>query len=81
MPTDLRLVETPIYLQASEKDHVAPLESVFKATKHPSGLGRGWDVRLPDLPFLVRHPICDRFLRALHMIALGSRPSNYPCIP
>ena len=31
---DLRLVETPIYVQASKEDHIAPMETVFKAPKH-----------------------------------------------
>ena len=36
------------------------MESVFKASKHLSGLGRQRDVGLPDLPSLVRHPMCGR---------------------
>ena len=39
---------------------------VGRAAKRLSGLGRGWDVRLPDLSTLVRRWICQRFLRAHH---------------
>lgn len=36
-PIDLRLVETPVYIQAGREDHIAPAESVWKATRHFSG--------------------------------------------
>ncbi|NQV21775.1 MAG: class I poly(R)-hydroxyalkanoic acid synthase [Rhodospirillales bacterium] len=32
VPIDLGKIETPIYLQASKEDHIAPCPSVFKAT-------------------------------------------------
>jgi len=34
---DLRKVHTPLYLQAGREDHIAPAESVWKATSHFSG--------------------------------------------
>ena len=34
---DLRKIKTPVYLQASQHDHIAPYPSVFKATQHFSG--------------------------------------------
>jgi len=37
IPIDLRKVTTPIYLQTSKEDHIAPYNSVFKARKLFSG--------------------------------------------
>ena len=34
---DLRLIETPAYIQAGREDHIAPAESVWRATHHFSG--------------------------------------------
>jgi len=34
---DLRLVETPAYIQAGREDHIAPPESVWRMTEHLSG--------------------------------------------
>ncbi len=36
-PIDLRLVQTPAYVQAGREDHIAPPESVFRLTGHLSG--------------------------------------------
>ncbi|MDZ4307607.1 MAG: class I poly(R)-hydroxyalkanoic acid synthase [Allopontixanthobacter sp.] len=36
-PIDLRLVETPSYIQAGKEDHIAPAESVWRITEHFSG--------------------------------------------
>lgn len=36
-PIDLRLVETPSYIQAGKEDHIAPAESVWRMTDHFSG--------------------------------------------
>jgi len=36
-PIDLRLVETPTYIQAGRSDHIAPAESVWRMTHHFSG--------------------------------------------
>ena len=36
-PIDLRLIETPAYIQAGKEDHIAPLESVWRLTDHLSG--------------------------------------------
>lgn len=36
-PIDLRLVETPCYIQAGREDHIAPAESVWRMTEHFSG--------------------------------------------
>ncbi|MFN3820036.1 PHA/PHB synthase family protein [Blastomonas sp.] len=36
-PIDLRLIETPAYIQAGKEDHIAPLESVWRLTEHLSG--------------------------------------------
>lgn len=36
-PIDLRLVETPAYIQAGREDHIAPPESVWRLTEHFRG--------------------------------------------
>lgn len=36
-PIDLRMVETPCYIQAGKEDHIAPAESVWRMTDHFSG--------------------------------------------
>ena len=36
-PLDLRKVKTPLYVQAGREDHIAPPESVWKATSHFAG--------------------------------------------
>ena len=36
-PIDLRLIETPTYIQAGREDHIAPAESVFRMTKILAG--------------------------------------------
>ena len=36
-PIDLRLVETPSYIQAGREDHIAPPESVWRLTRNFSG--------------------------------------------
>ena len=36
-PIDLTLIETPAYIQAGREDHIAPAESVWKATEHFKG--------------------------------------------
>ncbi|MEM8827625.1 MAG: class I poly(R)-hydroxyalkanoic acid synthase, partial [Pseudomonadota bacterium] len=37
VPIDLGTVEVPTYIQAGKEDHIAPLPSVWKLTKHFSG--------------------------------------------
>jgi polyhydroxyalkanoate synthase subunit PhaC len=37
VPIDLTTVETPAYVQAGREDHIAPLASVWKLTKHLKG--------------------------------------------
>jgi len=36
-PVDLRLVQTPTYVQAGREDHIAPAQSVWKITHHFTG--------------------------------------------
>ncbi|WP_240500109.1 PHA/PHB synthase family protein [Sphingomonas montana] len=36
-PIDLSVIRTPAYVQAGKEDHIAPVESVFKLTRHLSG--------------------------------------------
>ncbi|HKY79993.1 MAG TPA: class I poly(R)-hydroxyalkanoic acid synthase [Sphingobium sp.] len=36
-PLDLRLIRTPCYVQAGREDHIAPPQSVWKATAHFAG--------------------------------------------
>jgi len=36
-PIDLTLVQTPCFIQAGREDHIAPAESVWRATQHFSG--------------------------------------------
>jgi len=36
-PIDIKLVETPSYVQAGKEDHIAPAESVWKITEHFGG--------------------------------------------
>jgi polyhydroxyalkanoate synthase len=36
-PIDLRLVQTPTYVQAGREDHIAPAQSVWKITHHFAG--------------------------------------------
>jgi polyhydroxyalkanoate synthase len=36
-PIDLRLVQTPAYVQAGREDHIAPAQSVWKITHHFTG--------------------------------------------
>jgi polyhydroxyalkanoate synthase len=36
-PIDLRLIETPAYIQAGREDHIAPPESVWKITRYLKG--------------------------------------------
>ena len=36
-PIDLRLIETPAYVQAGREDHIAPPESVYRMLAHLSG--------------------------------------------
>lgn len=36
-PIDLETVTTPVYIQAGKEDHIAPLPSVWKLTRHFSG--------------------------------------------
>ncbi len=37
---DLRMIQTPTYIQAGREDHIAPPESVFRALDHFSGSNR-----------------------------------------
>jgi polyhydroxyalkanoate synthase len=37
VPLDLGRIETPAYIQAGREDHIAPLESVWKLTRHLAG--------------------------------------------
>jgi polyhydroxyalkanoate synthase len=37
VPIDLRQIRIPVYFQAGREDHIAPLNSVFKATRHFRG--------------------------------------------
>jgi polyhydroxyalkanoate synthase len=37
VPIDLRMVETPVYIQAGREDHIAPAHSVWKITHHFKG--------------------------------------------
>ena len=37
VPIDLRRIETPCYIQAGREDHIAPVESVWKLTRHLAG--------------------------------------------
>jgi polyhydroxyalkanoate synthase len=37
IPVDLSGITTPVFLQSSKDDHIAPYPSVFKATRHYSG--------------------------------------------
>jgi len=37
VPIDLRKIRVPIYLQAGKEDHIAPYNSVYKATQLYSG--------------------------------------------
>jgi polyhydroxyalkanoate synthase len=36
-PIDLRRIATPCYIQAGRQDHIAPVQSVWKLTRHLSG--------------------------------------------
>ncbi len=36
-PIDLRRIQTPCYIQAGREDHIAPVESVWKLTRHLNG--------------------------------------------
>ena len=36
-PIDLRLIETPAYVQAGREDHIAPARSVFRMLSHLKG--------------------------------------------
>jgi polyhydroxyalkanoate synthase subunit PhaC len=36
-PIDLKLIETPAYVQAGREDHIAPPESVFRILDHLAG--------------------------------------------
>ncbi|WP_260508493.1 PHA/PHB synthase family protein [Sphingomicrobium aestuariivivum] len=36
-PIDLTMIETPLYVQAGEQDHIAPPASVWKITEHVKG--------------------------------------------
>lgn len=36
-PIDLRLIETPCYIQAGREDHIAPPDSVWRITRHLGG--------------------------------------------
>ncbi len=37
VPIDLTRIETPTFIQAGKEDHIAPAESVWRATQHYSG--------------------------------------------
>ncbi len=37
VPIDLRLIETPCFIQAGRDDHIAPPQSVWKITRHIAG--------------------------------------------
>jgi polyhydroxyalkanoate synthase len=37
VPIELHRIKTPVYMQASKEDHIAPARSVFKATRHFAG--------------------------------------------
>ena len=39
-PIDLRLIKTPVYIQAGREDHIAPPESVFRMLEHVAGPAR-----------------------------------------
>jgi polyhydroxyalkanoate synthase len=40
VPIDLTRIGIPVYLQAGREDHIAPVNSVFKATRHFRGAVR-----------------------------------------
>jgi polyhydroxyalkanoate synthase subunit PhaC len=66
VPIDLTKVEIPIYLQASKEDHIAPADSVFKATKHFRGPVRFMLAGSGHIAGVINHPAKNKYMHWLN---------------
>jgi polyhydroxyalkanoate synthase len=60
-PIDLSKVKTPIFVQASKEDHIAPFESVFKATKLMSGPSEFMLAGSGHIAGVMNHPSANKY--------------------
>ena len=60
-PIDLSKVKTPIFVQASKEDHIAPFESVFKATKLMSGPAEFMLAGSGHIAGVINHPAANKY--------------------
>ncbi|MBL4666523.1 MAG: class I poly(R)-hydroxyalkanoic acid synthase, partial [Sneathiella sp.] len=60
-PIDLSKVEIPIFVQASKEDHIAPFESVFKATKLMSGPAEFMLAGSGHIAGVINHPDANKY--------------------
>jgi polyhydroxyalkanoate synthase subunit PhaC len=62
VPIDLTRVSIPIYLQASKEDHIAPVDSVFKATRIFSGPVRFMMAGSGHIAGVINHPAANKYM-------------------
>lgn len=60
-PIDLSKVKTPIFVQASREDHIAPYNSVFKATKLMSGPAEFMLAGSGHIAGVMNHPSANKY--------------------
>jgi polyhydroxyalkanoate synthase len=72
---DLGAVETPLYVLASENDHIAPWRSVYRTTNHVSGPARFVLARAGHIAGMVQPP---GGRNARYRVAPGDAPPSEP---
>ncbi|AMK16945.1 MULTISPECIES: PHA/PHB synthase family protein [Sphingobium] len=83
-PLDLRKIHTPAYVQAGREDHIAPAESVWKATQHFSGplrfllAGSGHIAGVINPPAAGKYQYwtCDELLDSLDAFIAGAKETK-----
>ncbi len=60
-PIDLSKVKIPIFVQASKEDHIAPFESVFKATRLMSGPAEFMLAGSGHIAGVINHPDANKY--------------------
>ena len=61
VPIDLTRVDVPVFLLASKEDHIAPMTSVFKATKHFRGPVRFVLAGSGHIAGVINHPAANKY--------------------
>ena len=61
VPIDIRKIEIPVFLQAGKEDHIAPYESVFKATKYFKGPTKFMLAGSGHIAGVINHPRAEKY--------------------